>query len=595
MKPRLRTALWLVVPLLGLALPAQAQPVAAPPTPAATAASATSSSSATPDAAASAAPPLSCTLLTAKAMSADLRAALARSLNKDLEHQAQLLDDAIQLWTQGVAGCEGRALERAQRNLADLQIQRAAVAERLSAGSQCETSHRDAAALQDLARQAFGDRRWPEAASLYAKAETMWELAAEQCTGSQQQLAQQRREQAEVDAHNAEHCAPLFDRARDTTQKFRNTAAGLTLADRQQQSQIAETLWHQAASQCKGSAQELAANNAQALARERGTPWVSTAPMPAASVARPSARPPAGTASAPPANALLKTVTAAAAAAVEVPSSTATGAVPAAPQTPAGAPEASTTPATAAPTLPSTDMDIRTGDTRYLGRFVREPGQVVSGTGRVEWANGDVYIGPLLHSVRQGRGEFIWANGQRYVGDWVQDHATGQGLMRFANGNQWEGQVIDGVPEGEGQMNFSNGDVYKGQVLHSLPNGRGTFRWANSQTFEGDWVNDHPQGRGVLRYANGNRYEGGMANGQPQGKGSLLYANGDRYEGDFEQGKSQGQGSYFWKSGEHYVGAWLNGLKHGKGIYYWANGDRWEGEFKNDESDEDAGQTIRKE
>jgi hypothetical protein len=62
-------------------------------------------------------------------------------------------------------------------------------------------------------------------------------------------------------------------------------------------------------------------------------------------------------------------------------------------------------------------MDVRAGDTRYVGQFVREEGQVVSGVGRVEWSNGDVYIGPLLRNQRHGKGEFIWASGQVYKGD----------------------------------------------------------------------------------------------------------------------------------------------------------------------------------
>nr|WP_295077295.1 hypothetical protein [uncultured Roseateles sp.] len=558
--------------------------------------------------AATAAPSLiSCSMLTAKAMSADLRAALARSTNKDLDSQAKLLGEAIALWTQGAEGCEGRARERAQRNLADNQKQLASVAERQAAGSQCELSHQDGNALQELARQAFGERRWADAANLYAKAETMWDLAAEHCTGSQQQLAAKKREQAETDAHNAEHCAPLFDRARDSTQKFRNAAAGLNPPERQQQSQVAETLWRQAVAQCKGSAQELAANNAQALARERGTPWVSTAPAPVAAVTATPAPKAAATAAsttstgkalaaaalptpAPASPALNGAATAALAATSALTSSTSSTS-PATPAT-AQAPSKASMPA-AAEAAP--EMDIRSGDTRYLGRFVRETGQVVSGTGRVEWSNGDVYIGPLIRSVRQGRGEFIWASGQRYVGDWLDDKPTGKGQMRFANGNQWDGPVIDGVPEGEGQLMFANGDSYKGQVSRGIPHGRGLFRWTNGQVFDGDWVNEQPQGQGVLRFANGNRYEGTVLAGQPHGKGVLVHASGDRYEGEFDHGKPHGQGSYWWKSGERFSGAWVAGLKHGQGIYYWANGDRWEGEFKNDETVDDKGTIIRKE
>ena len=127
--------------------------------------------------------------------------------------------------------------------------------------------------MQDIARQALSDRRWTQASVLFRKAENMWELAADRCVGTQQELANRRREQSEIDGENAEHCAPLFEKARESTQKLRATSAGLSREDKHDASQLAETLWRDAVGQCKGaSVQDIARNNAQALARERGTP-----------------------------------------------------------------------------------------------------------------------------------------------------------------------------------------------------------------------------------------------------------------------------------------------------------------------------------
>ena len=141
-------------------------------------------------------PPPSCAQLTSRALSADLRGATAQSQNQPLQALVKLHDEAVAQWGSAIATCDGRARERAQRNLADSQKTRDALAEKLQAGSQCETAHSEAGALQDLARAAFGERRFSNAASLYRKAEGMWELAAEQCNGSQQQTAQRKREQS---------------------------------------------------------------------------------------------------------------------------------------------------------------------------------------------------------------------------------------------------------------------------------------------------------------------------------------------------------------------------------------------------------------
>jgi hypothetical protein len=551
--------------------------------------------SASEPAAHAAPPPPSCAALTSRALSADLKAATAQSQNQPLQTLVQLHDEAILQWGSAIAACEGRARERAQRNLADSQKTREALAEKLQAGSQCESAHHDAAALQELARAAFGERRFAEAASLYRKAEGMWDLAVEQCTGSQQQTAQRRREQSEIDGHNAEFCAPPFERAREFSARLRNGGAALPLAERQLQSQIGETLWRDTAKACKGSAQELALNNAQALARERGTPWVATplpgsAPTPtvtpgapaatAAATAKPATAAPATKAGAAGSAASAGTLAAGSAAAAAAPMRQATAA-PIAPL------------AAAAPAAEPKLFDRTAGDTRYVGQFVREDDDTVSGTGRVEWKNGDVYEGPLTHSRREGIGEIRWANGQRYKGEWTADRPTGRGTMVFANGNQFEGTLVDGQPEGEGKLTYASGDVYTGQIHQGLPHGKGSYVWISGQRYEGEWVDDKPQGQGKMRFANGNQYEGQLVAGLPQGRGRMVFPGGDVYEGQFEAGKAHGEGKYAWKTGERYEGAWSRGLKHGQGIFYWPTGDRWEGVFKDDERTED-GFIIRK-
>jgi len=579
-----------------------------PPEPAA---SAPTSAASAPDAAASAPepaasepqvapapPPPSCPQLTSRALSADLKAATAQSQNQPLQVQVRLYDEAVAQWGAAIATCDGRARERAQRNLADSQKAHDALAEKLQAGSQCESAHRDAGALQELARGAFSERRFAEAASLYRKSEGMWELAAEQCNGSQQQTAQRKREQAEIDGHNAEFCAPPFERAREFSGKLRNSAAALPLAERQTQSQIGETLWRETAGQCKGSAQELAMNNAQALARERGTPWVSTplpgAPPPAAVAAAPK---PAAAPATAPGKPAVAPAAAAAAAATTAPMRQA-AAAPVVPLAKAVTPTPTPTPAAAPAAAPAPApepklFDRTAGDTRYVGQFVRNDDDTVTGTGRVEWKNGDVYEGPLVRSQRHGVGEIRWANGHRYKGEWVTDRATGRGLMVFANGNQFEGTLLDGQPEGEGKMTYASNDVYTGQIRQGLPHGKGSYVWMSGQRYEGDWVNDKPQGTGKMRFANGNQYEGQLNAGLPHGRGRMIFPSGDIYEGSFAAGKAHGEGKYAWKSGERYEGAWAGGLKHGQGVFHWPSGDRWEGVFKDDERTDD-GHTIRK-
>ncbi len=546
-------------------------------------------------------------------MAAEVR--LTQLTQSPLSEQMQQQDLVLSMWREAVQRCDGRARERAERLLLDNQRSRARLAEREQAGAQCELSLRDAAGLQELAKAAFAERRWQDAAALYRKSETLWDLGGEHCKGEQQQLAAKRREETEIDAHNAEVCAPAFERARAATQRLR--ALGPEATTRERASQIAETHWREASALCKGQALELARTNAQAVARERGTPWVATAgvgdtPAPVAprgagfATVAPAAVS-AGVAPAPAPVASVGALIAASPAAVPTPKAPAPdrpverAQAPTMPAPLVGAP-APTTPNRAAHRvsepparpLPAGEIDVQAGDARYVGRFELETGGAVTGEGRVQWANGDVYQGQLLRSKRQGTGTFTWANGQRYTGDWVADRAQGQGEIVFVNGNRYVGAVLDDQPQGQGTMHYASGDRYSGGFEAALHHGRGTYTWANGQSLEGEWVQHQAQGPVVVRYPSGNVYEGPVRNGVAEGRGRLRFASGDVYEGTFVAGQMDGEGLYRWINGDRYEGQWQAGRKEGRGVFFWANGDRFEGQFKDDQRTDD-GVLIRKE
>lgn len=549
---------------------------------------------------AASAPPLQgCRPLSDRALAVDLNAVTAQSQKRPLAEQIALYSEAVALWTQAVAQCEGRPKERAQRNLADNLRVKDQLSEQLGSGPKCENAQRDAGALQDLARQALSDRRFAESAVLFRKAEDAWDDASELCTGTQQEVADKRREQSAVDGHNAEFCAPVFERARDQTQKLRGLPPSVAREEKQEQSLIAETLWRDATSQCKGAGVDIARTNAQALARERGTPWVAralpvAAPAPAISTRRatvatgavgPSAN---ANSSAPLASQSKAGATSDAANSSPLTSLTsglsALGAkVASLSGTPANAPNDAPA-ATAKPGQPEAQPpEFSAGATRFSGKFVRDAdSNTFTGTGKITWPNGDVYDGSLVKGQRQGKGLFIWANGQRFEGDWVQDTPSGKGKMHFANGNRYEGDVVAGIPQGMGRMQYASGDDYSGRFNAGVPDGRGTYTWKNGQTFDGEWKAERPNGQGVLKFANGNVFEGTVVNGVPHGHGKLSFATGERYTGAVVQGEPEGQGSFSWPNGDQYVGQWKAGKKHGQGVFTWKSGERWEGVYEND-------------
>jgi hypothetical protein len=538
----------------------------------------------------------SCRSLTDKGMAADLKTVTAQSQKQELTILLQLHQTAQGWWTQAVERCEGRAKERAQRNLGESQRAAAVLNEQLDNAPECAIAHKDATMLQDMARTALSERRFGEAATLFHKSEDMWDLASDRCTGSQKELAVKRQEQSEIDGFNAEFCAPRFDRAREQTQKLRASAAGMSREEKQDALMVAETLWRDALAQCKGTAaQDSARNNAQALARERGTPWVArnpaaalpalasapkaatatapavpVAPVAAAKVASaaPAAAPAATPASMSTAKASPTAAAPLAASAVAAAASTADKATPSLGATfgslfasntttaPSAAPAAVKVPAQPQPQ----PEEFASGDMRFKGQFVRDVDTpTYSGTGRLSWGNGDVFEGTLRAGKRHGRGKFVWANGHRYDGDWVDDVPTGRGMIDFVSGNHYEGAVENGVPKGQGSMRYASGDSYTGSFLGGEPHGKGSYAWKKGQKFEGDWKAGKPNGQGILTLANGDRYEGTVVDGVPNQTGTFFWSNGDRYTGE-----------------------WKAGVKSGQGVFTWASGDRWEGQFEAD-------------
>ncbi len=487
-------------------------------------------------AAPSKADPAACNAATDRANALDMKAAQAQAQKAESTQVAAIVDESIGQWQQAAEHCDGRAKERARRNLADSQRMRASLAVVQGAGEQCESTHRDAGALADLARQALSERRWADASVLFHKSEGLWDLASERCSGSMKDTALKRRDQTEVDAHNAEACAPRFDKAREVTQKFRSGSAALPPAERQKQSQIAETHWRELIPECKGSAQDIARNQADGLFRERGTPWVATRPADPASTV-PVAKPGPGTSAA--------TATAASTPPVGTVSQASTG---------TGAPEAVSAP-------PGMIDMVVANQTRLKGRFTLEGGGAsYSGHGRVEWSNGDVYEGDVQRGQREGQGRFTWQNGQVYQGAWHQD-----------------------LPHGPGRLRFADGNVYEGTVASGLPHGPGTYTWATGEVCTAQWTHGEAHGTGTLQFPNGNLYQGPLRNGMPHGDGEMRYASGDVYTGHFESGQLEGHGRYQWKNGDRFEGQWRAGLKEGPGVMTWTTGDRREGIYREDQ------------
>lgn len=95
----------------------------------------------------------------------------------------------------------------------------------------------------------------------------------------------------------------------------------------------------------------------------------------------------------------------------------------------------------------------------------------------MNYANGDVYMGPWLQGQRHGQqGMCTYAAGGVYEGEWFGDKRHGFGVYDYPNGDHYEGHWIDDKKEGKGQYFYFC-----------------TSSKVHTKCYDGEWVDDVPR------------------------------------------------------------------------------------------------------
>ncbi|PTT83533.1 hypothetical protein DBR42_15905 [Pelomonas sp. HMWF004] len=117
-------------------------------------------------------------------------------------------------------------------------------------------------------------------------------------------------------------------------------------------------------------------------------------------------------------------------------------------------------------------VQIQPGSHRYDGECRSSRPE---GVGRVQYANGDVYSGPIRFWLPHGEGHYLWAErsvsgGQSaFNGTFVDGKPSGHGIYQFAGGGAYEGTFDNGLPSGIGQLRTANEFSYDGPFEAGLP------------------------------------------------------------------------------------------------------------------------------
>lgn len=175
-------------------------------------------------------------------------------------------------------------------------------------------------------------------------------------------------------------------------------------------------------------------------------------------------------------------------------------------------------------------------------------GYIIDGeqtSGKLTFANGDIYQGGIQKKKFHGNGKFVRANGDWSDGIFDMGNFL-SGKSKFTKDRvEFEGNVAEGKQNGVGKMVWKDGPAvsYEGDFKDGKQTGRGKFVSRNGADYEGEVVNGKPNGVGKFVWKGSSAYyEGEFKDGKQTGRGKAVYLNGATYEGDFLDGKAHGHG-----------------------------------------------------
>ena len=176
--------------------------------------------------------------------------------------------------------------------------------------------------------------------------------------------------------------------------------------------------------------------------------------------------------------------------------------------------------------------------------------------------NGDYYYGEWKNGLQHGFGGYT-AKDFEYVGHWEEGWMNGTGRITYANKDVYEGNFVENVLYGVGHYQFNNGNVYEGEFVDGKFNGLGRFLFADGSIYEGEFKDGKIKGDGTLYFIDDNdtiiitaNWDG--SNNFPK-QASVLFSNGDLYEGELVNGFPTENGT--WTTEEERIQAEAKAIK----------------------------------
>lgn len=197
------------------------------------------------------------------------------------------------------------------------------------------------------------------------------------------------------------------------------------------------------------------------------------------------------------------------------------------------------------------------------------------GHGTYYWKNGDKFEGSWSNND-VSYGTYHYKNGDRYEGSVTVNGkdllVSGRGKMFYANGTRYVGEVDRGSPHGKGTFYCKNGDYYTGYFKNGNFCGRGKICLVKGDCLEGEFSTngDEMIVVGHRRFMDGSCQIGTFINNKLEGEGTCRLKDGELiYKGSYKNDKYHGNGTLYKNKYEYYEGEFVDGLKCGKGVWHY--------------------------
>lgn len=210
----------------------------------------------------------------------------------------------------------------------------------------------------------------------------------------------------------------------------------------------------------------------------------------------------------------------------------------------------------------------------------------LSGNGKIVFADGRTYVGPIERNQPQGRGVLTLVTGEKIEAEFrASAQPQGSVSIDYPNGDRYVGEASELAPHGRGVLTTRTGHRYSGQFAKGLPNGLIEATYAGGRKYDGNYVDGERSGKGAFRWPDGAQYEGMFGAGLPHGKGTLNDGAGLRYAGEFLLGMPSGDGRLELPSGKVVEGVFRDGMVDGKATVTMPDKSRFIGRFSEDRID----------